>query len=136
MKTRNWLHGLLASAALVTAGMTMAADKPNILIIMGDDIGISNISKYSHGVMGYQTPSIDRIANEGVMFTDFYGEQSCTAGRSAMISGQHPVRTGLIAMSSYPPRMVLMSSSATSTTSMPKKCRKTRTGPRTRSSTS
>ena len=64
MKTRNWLHGLLASAALVTAGMTMAADKPNILIIMGDDIGISNISKYSHGVMGYQTPSIDRIANE------------------------------------------------------------------------
>ena len=95
MKKRNWLHGLLASAALVTAGMTMAADKPNILIIMGDDIGISNISKYSHGVMGYQTPSIDRIANEGVMFTDFYGEQSCTAGRSAMISGQHPVRTGL-----------------------------------------
>ncbi|WP_413905525.1 sulfatase-like hydrolase/transferase, partial [Candidatus Skiveiella danica] len=79
----------------LTAFSAAAADKPNILIIMGDDIGISNISKYSHGLMGYQTPNIDRIANEGVMFTDFYGEQSCTAGRSAMITGQHPVRTGL-----------------------------------------
>ncbi|MBK9199797.1 MAG: sulfatase-like hydrolase/transferase, partial [Betaproteobacteria bacterium] len=83
------------SLVALTAFSAAAADKPNILIIMGDDIGISNISKYSHGLMGYQTPNIDRIANEGVMFTDFYGEQSCTAGRSAMITGQHPVRTGL-----------------------------------------
>jgi arylsulfatase A-like enzyme len=72
-----------------------AADKPNILVIWGDDIGIWNISKYSHGMMGYPTANIDRIANEGMMFTDYYGEQSCTAGRSAFITGQHPVRTGL-----------------------------------------
>ena len=72
-----------------------AADKPNILVIWGDDIGIWNISKYSHGLMGYPTPNIDRIASEGMLFTDYYGEQSCTAGRSAFITGQHPVRTGL-----------------------------------------
>jgi arylsulfatase len=72
-----------------------AQDKPNILVIWGDDIGIWNISKYSHGLMGYPTPGIDRIANEGMMFTDYYGEQSCTAGRSAFITGQHPIRTGL-----------------------------------------
>ncbi|SDW97626.1 arylsulfatase [Marinobacter mobilis] len=72
-----------------------AAERPNILVIMGDDIGITNISKYSHGMMGFQTPNIDRIANEGMMFTDYYGEQSCTAGRSAFITGQHPIRTGL-----------------------------------------
>ncbi|GAB3104034.1 arylsulfatase [Aestuariicella hydrocarbonica] len=69
--------------------------KPNILVIWGDDIGITNISRYSHGLMGYQTPNIDRIANEGVLFTDYYGEQSCTAGRAAFITGQHPIRTGL-----------------------------------------
>ena len=72
-----------------------AADKPNILVIWGDDIGIWNISRYNMGMMGYQTPNIDRIANEGVIFTDYYGEQSCTAGRSAFITGQHPIRTGL-----------------------------------------
>lgn len=73
-----------------------AADTPpNILVIWGDDIGITNISRYSHGLMGYQTPNIDRIANEGVLFTDYYGEQSCTAGRAAFITGQHPIRTGL-----------------------------------------
>ncbi len=69
--------------------------KPNVLIIWGDDIGISNISAYSHGVMGYRTPNIDRIAKEGAMFTDYYGEQSCTAGRAAFITGQNPYRTGL-----------------------------------------
>lgn len=69
--------------------------KPNFLIIWGDDIGISNLSCYSHGVMGYQTPNIDRIANEGMMFTDSYGEQSCTAGRSSFITGQSVLRTGL-----------------------------------------
>jgi arylsulfatase len=69
--------------------------KPNILVIWGDDIGISNLSCYSHGLMGYQTPNIDRIAKEGMMFTDSYGEQSCTAGRSSFITGQSVYRTGL-----------------------------------------
>ena len=70
-------------------------DRPNILIIWGDDIGISNLSCYSDGLMGYRTPNIDRIAAEGVRFTDYYGEQSCTAGRAAFITGQNPYRTGL-----------------------------------------
>jgi arylsulfatase len=70
-------------------------NKPNILVIWGDDIGIMNISAYSHGMMGYQTPNIDRVAKEGVLFTDFYAEQSCTAGRSSFITGQIPFRTGL-----------------------------------------
>ncbi|MBK0402507.1 arylsulfatase [Adhaeribacter sp. BT258] len=69
--------------------------KPNILVIWGDDIGISNLSCYSHGLMGYKTPNIDRIAKEGMMFTDSYGEQSCTAGRSSFITGQSVLRTGL-----------------------------------------
>src|SRR6201982_4317319 len=69
--------------------------KPNILVIWGDDIGISNLSCYSDGLMGYRTPHIDRIAAEGVRFTDYYGEQSCTAGRAAFICGQNPYRTGL-----------------------------------------
>jgi arylsulfatase len=71
------------------------ADKPNILIIWGDDIGITNLSCYSDGLMGYRTPNIDRIADEGARFTDYYGEQSCTAGRAAFITGQNPYRTGL-----------------------------------------
>jgi arylsulfatase len=71
------------------------ADKPNILVIWGDDIGITNLSCYSDGLMGYRTPNIDRIANEGMRFTDTYGEQSCTAGRSAFITGQSVFRTGL-----------------------------------------
>src|SRR5215211_7008688 len=69
--------------------------QPNILVIWGDDIGITNLSCYSHGLMGYQTPNIDRIAKEGMMFTDAYGEQSCTAGRSSFITGQSVYRTGL-----------------------------------------
>jgi len=69
--------------------------KPNILVIWGDDIGISNLSCYSHGLMGYQTKNIDRLAKEGMMFTDSYGEQSCTAGRSSFITGQSVLRTGL-----------------------------------------
>ncbi len=71
------------------------SSKPNILVIWGDDIGISNLSCYSHGLMGYQTPNIDRLAKEGMMFTDSYGEQSCTAGRSSFITGQSVFRTGL-----------------------------------------
>ena len=73
----------------------MASTKPNILIIWGDDIGWFNISAYNHGIMGYKTPNIDRIAKEGAMFTDWYGQQSCTAGRAAFITGQSPIRTGL-----------------------------------------
>src|SRR5262245_58729349 len=72
-----------------------SASKPNILMIMADDIGWFNVSAYNHGIMGYRTPSIDRIAKEGAMFTDWYGEQSCTAGRAAFITGQSPIRTGL-----------------------------------------
>lgn len=71
------------------------ADKPNILFIMADDIGWFNLSSYNHGIMGYRTPNLDRIAREGAMFTDFYGQQSCTAGRAAFITGQSPIRTGL-----------------------------------------
>lgn len=75
--------------------MANTAKKPNILVIWGDDIGQSNLSCYTHGLMGYQTPNIDRLAKEGMMFTDSYGEQSCTAGRSAFITGQSVLRTGL-----------------------------------------
>src|SRR6202522_1887613 len=69
--------------------------KPNILILQGDDIGWWNISYNSRGQMGYRTPNIDRVANEGVSFTDYYAQQSCTAGRAAFITGQNPIRTGL-----------------------------------------
>lgn len=75
------------------AGQT--GGKPNILVIFGDDIGQSNISAYTFGLMGYRTPNIDRIAREGMMFTDYYAEQSCTAGRSSFITGQATLRTGL-----------------------------------------
>src|SRR5215213_8829985 len=70
-------------------------NQPNILVIWGDDIGIANLSCYSDGLMGYRTPNIDRIGEEGARFTDYYGEQSCTAGRAAFICGQNPIRTGL-----------------------------------------
>ncbi len=73
----------------------MTAKKPNILILWGDDIGQFNISAYNRGMMGYKTPNIDRIASEGALFTDWYGQQSCTAGRAAFITGQSPIRTGL-----------------------------------------
>jgi arylsulfatase A-like enzyme len=73
----------------------MATKKPNILILWGDDIGTWNISHFSHGMMGYHTPNIDRVAKEGCAFTDYYGQQSCTAGRAAFITGQNPLRTGL-----------------------------------------
>ncbi|KAA0121881.1 arylsulfatase [Methylobacterium sp. P1-11] len=76
-------------------GRPSGAAKPNILVIWGDDIGIANISAYSNGLMGYETPSIDRIAKEGIKFQHYYGEQSCTAGRSAFLTGQHIIRTGL-----------------------------------------
>src|SRR6185436_5094719 len=71
------------------------AKKPNILVIWGDDIGQSNLSVFTKGMMGYRTPNIDRIASEGMLFTDYYAEQSCTAGRSAFILGQSVFRSGL-----------------------------------------
>jgi hypothetical protein len=77
------------------AAAKAAADKPNILVIFGDDVGIANISAYSNGLMGYETPHIDRIAREGIKFQHYYGEQSCTAGRAAFLTGQHGIRTGL-----------------------------------------
>ncbi|MBX7073450.1 MAG: arylsulfatase [Pirellulales bacterium] len=76
-------------------GNNSTAKKPNILVLFGDDIGISNISAYSDGLMGYTTPNIDRLAREGLRFLHYYGEQSCTAGRAAFITGQHGIRTGL-----------------------------------------
>jgi arylsulfatase len=85
----------LCLTVVLGAGTAAAQDKPNILVVWGDDIGQSNISAYTHGVMGYQTPNIDRISNEGMTFTDYYGEQSCTAGRSSFIMGQSVFRTGL-----------------------------------------
>src|SRR6516165_10821384 len=72
-----------------------ATAKPNIVVIWGDDIGMANLSCYTHGLMGYQTPNIDRIAQEGMRFTDYYAEQSCTAGRASFITGQHGLRTGM-----------------------------------------
>ncbi len=85
----------IALFALVACSPLFAADKPNILVIWGDDIGIWNISNNSRGMMGYKTPNIDRIADEGMGFSDYYGEQSCTAGRSSFITGQSVFRTGL-----------------------------------------
>ncbi len=83
-------------AGIILSGPALAAkDKPNILVIFGDDIGQTNVSAYSMGLMGYRTPNIDRIAREGVIFTDYYAEQSCTAGRSSFITGQATLRTGL-----------------------------------------
>ena len=74
----------------------IAQDKPNILVIWGDDIGYFNVGAYNHGAMGYDTPNIDSIAADGILFTDGYGQNSCTAGRSAFITGQSPFRTGLL----------------------------------------
>lgn len=96
---RRGLLLLTAIAALVTAIDSLhAADskKPNILIIWGDDIGWNNPSCYHRGMMGYKTPNIDRLAKQGALFTDWYGQQSCTAGRAAFITGQSPLRTGLL----------------------------------------
>jgi arylsulfatase A-like enzyme len=92
----NVLTAILAAVIVIPeAANTFAADKPNILIIWGDDIGQFNVSAYNRGMMGYKTPNIDRIASEGALFTDWYGQQSCTAGRAAFITGQSPMRTGL-----------------------------------------
>ena len=86
---------LLLLLMLPLVMMAQKNDKPNILVIWGDDIGQSNVSAYTMGLVGYRTPNIDRVANEGIIFTDYYSEQSCTAGRSSFITGQSVLRTGL-----------------------------------------
>jgi arylsulfatase len=86
---------LVAAAAVLPGAAEAETKKPNILVIWGDDIGGFNISAYNRGMMGYRTPSIDSIAEQGALFTDWYGQQSCTAGRAAFVTGQSPIRTGL-----------------------------------------
>jgi arylsulfatase A-like enzyme len=99
IRTPRWrtvVYALLFGAAPIIGYAQQAAKKPNILVIFGDDIGIPQISAYSMGMMGYRTPNIDRIAKEGAIFTDSYGQQSCTAGRASFILGEEPFRTGLL----------------------------------------
>src|SRR5450759_906448 len=105
---RNIRFGLLASCVAILIGgapafaqlpskpASPAQARPNIVMIMGDDVGIWNLSTYHRGMMGGSTPNIDRIAKEGALFTDYYAQQSCTAGRAAFITGQTPFRTGLL----------------------------------------
>jgi len=108
---RRWLAVTIALATLAccttdalaqnqggaaTRGARRQAKRPNILVIWGDDIGYWNVSAYNQGMMGYKTPKIDSVAKEGALFTDWYAQQSCTAGRAAFITGQHPFRTGLL----------------------------------------
>jgi arylsulfatase A-like enzyme len=108
LNRRNILLGsttLAAASALGSAAPSTTAQaqqqpapsgqRPNILVIWGDDVGVANVSAYSFGLMGYKTPNIDRIAREGLMFTDYYAEQSCTAGRASFITGQSGLRTGM-----------------------------------------
>lgn len=98
MRRHRLAPALLAAAILALAFHEDAAaqeKKPNILVIFGDNIGVSNVSCYSDGLMGYDTPNIDRIAKEGMKFLHYYAEQSCTAGRAAFLTGQHGIRTGL-----------------------------------------
>jgi arylsulfatase A-like enzyme len=86
----------LSALPLALPAQAQTAERPNILVIMGDDVGYWNISAYNRGMMRYHTPNIDRIAKEGGLFTDYYAQQSCTAGRAAFITGQSPMRTGLL----------------------------------------
>src|SRR5438874_1570830 len=86
---------VFAQAQKSSSAPATTTKKPNILVIFGDDIGQTNVSAYSMGMMGYKTPNIDRVAKEGMIFTDYYAEQSCTAGRSSFITGQSTLRTGL-----------------------------------------
>ncbi|MCU0296376.1 MAG: arylsulfatase [Candidatus Nanopelagicales bacterium] len=95
MKGHLLMLALLGSSLVASGGVLAQSARPNILVIFGDDIGIANVSAYSDGVMGYETPNIDRIGNEGIRFLHYYAEQSCTAGRSAFLTGQHIIRTGL-----------------------------------------
>jgi len=96
LRNKTILSVTVAVMLVSLAAVAVAQDKPNIVVIWGDDIGWFNVSAYSHGMMGYQTPNIDRLAKEGALFTDWYGQQSCTAGRAAFVTGQSPIRTGLL----------------------------------------
>jgi arylsulfatase A-like enzyme len=111
---------VLGSFAMVAAAMVVTApavaqqqQKPNIIVIFGDDVGVMNVSAYHRGMMGGSTPNIDRLANEGALFTDYYAQQSCTAGRSAFITGQHPFRTGLLKVGLPGSKLGLQSSDPT-----------------------
>ncbi len=95
MSLTLWLAGILPWLP-TSAAFAQTTQPPNILVIMGDDIGWTNVSAYEKGIVGYDTPNIDRIAKEGMLFTDYYAEQSCTAGRAAFITGQSALRTGLL----------------------------------------
>ena len=96
LRLTRHLAAILLTLTVASVGTAFGQDQPNILVIWGDDIGQYNISAYNMGVMGYETPNIDRIASEGMIFTDAYGENSCTAGRSTFITGQSGFRTGLL----------------------------------------
>src|SRR5207248_6483037 len=94
-----FLTTAIVACSLAFGGVASAqngAKKPNVVVIMADDVGIWNVSAYHRGMMGGSTPNIDRIAKEGALFTDYYAQQSCTAGRAAFILGQTPFRTGLL----------------------------------------
>jgi arylsulfatase A-like enzyme len=99
MRIKRYLYAcillMITVPLFMATGAVAESKKPNIIVIWGDDIGQTNVSAYSKAVMGYHTPNIDRVANEGMIFTDYYAEQSCTAGRSAFITGQSVFRTGL-----------------------------------------
>ena len=96
-KTTFFIIFAFMVTVVLTGGTALAANKkPNILVIMTDDVGMWNVSAYHRGMMGGRTPNIDRIAKEGALFTDYYAQQSCTAGRAAFITGQSPFRTGLL----------------------------------------
>ncbi|MBB94631.1 MAG: arylsulfatase [Rhodobacteraceae bacterium] len=93
--TRNLCFLAASFACLTSLATAQESERPNILVIWGDDIGWSNLSAYNHAVMGYSTPNIDRIAEDGILFTDHYAQPSCTAGRAAFITGQYPIRSGM-----------------------------------------
>lgn len=95
---RRFSQAAVLLTILVSSVVYAKTDKPNILVIWGDDVGMYNISAYHRGMMGGSTPNIDRIASEGAIFTDAYAQQSCTAGRASFVLGQHPFRTGLLTM--------------------------------------
>ena len=99
MKLLAGLSAVAMAASVCLASTVVQAqdqERPNILVIFGDDIGMYNIGAYNRGMLGGSTPNIDRIAEEGALFTDYYAQQSCTAGRAAFITGQNPIRTGLL----------------------------------------
>ena len=95
LSTTSYFCMLFLVVGMFAGTASAQGKKPNILLIMSDDVGITNVSAYSLGLMGYQTPNIDSIAKEGALFTDYYGEQSCTAGRASFITGQNAFRVGM-----------------------------------------